>query len=81
MKVTGIGLLVMGGLLMLFSLVYYLVATAPSANNPESHFFEPIFALGVGVSSAIAGGLILWFGGRGYTEAKLRPVAPNAPKM
>ena len=77
MKITGIGLLVMGGLLMMFSLVYYLIATVPSANNPQSQFFEPIFALGVGVASTVAGGLILWLGGRGYTEAKLRTVSPK----
>ena len=74
MKVTGIGLIIMGGLLLVVSVVYYLTATVPTTTNPEVHWFEPTFALGVGVASAIAGALILTYGGRGYTESTLRPV-------
>lgn len=78
MKITAIGLLVISFALLLFAGVSYFALTpnADGLNNtplPSGAIFSPAIALVVAIVSAIAGGLILRFGGRGYTEKTTVP--------
>lgn len=80
MKITAIGLFVIGFALLLFAGVSYFALTptpSPDALNnsplPSGAIFSPTIALVVAIISATVGGLILRYGGRGYTEKTTVP--------
>ena len=80
MKITAIGLFVIASALIVFAGVSYFALTPnPDALNdspaPTAAAFSPALALAVGLVSAIAGVLILRFGGRGYSEKT--PIRPG----
>jgi len=83
MKITAIGLIVIGIALALFAAVSHLILTPPGGDAPASPagapIFSPLYALVIAAISAGAGALLLIFGGRGYskkTSAAARP-SPN----
>ena len=80
MKITAIGLFVIASAMLVFACVsYFALAPNEDALNdtppPSAAIFSPTIALVVGIVSAIAGVLILRYGGRGYSEKT--PVRPG----
>ncbi len=79
MKVTGIGLLLIGVPLLLFAGVsHFALAPNPddlNAATPSAPIFSPAISAIVAVVAMLAGFLILRFGGRGYNEQSVKPAA------
>ncbi len=82
MKITGIGLLVIGFALLMFAGVsHFALSPTPDgtdqATTPGAPIFSPAISLLVAALAAIAGFLVLRFGGRGYNEQTVKPAAPQ----
>ncbi len=78
MRYTGYALIAIGMLLFVFSGVSCAIATKPEETQPTAMPIELTIALVLAVGSMLAGVLILWFGGRGFS--KTPPIAPESIK-
>ena len=77
MKVTAYALIAIGCAILLYAGFSHFAAS-PEEGGARATPFSPLIALVVGTIAALAGFLLLRFGGRGYTEkTATRTESPN----